>query len=341
MNIADQRPASPRRAIFTAWLRPASAITALLLVVNMVAAIPASAQRPGAPATVADAVEKLKPGEFIWTPQVAPEGPMMIVVSLQRQRAYVYRNGVIIGVSTASTGIEGRETPTGVFTVLQKDIDHKSNLYDDAPMPFMQRLTWDGIAMHAGKIPGFPASHGCIRLPTAFAKLLYGVTARGMTVIITKDAPVPRLAPSLDLLTGGAAQPTSAEGIEWQPELAPAGPVSIIISGADRRLIVLRNGKQIGSAPIKLRQPVLEPAAYIVRAKDDSGLHWLSVALPWDKPDIAPMGEIAPQKRIVVDEGFRLGLVKLLTPGTTVVITPDTLQAGSTGAPIVILSDED
>src|SRR3546814_18004653 len=80
------------------------------------------------------------------------------------------------------------ETPTGIFTILQKKVDHKSNLYDDAPMPYMQRLTWSGIAMHAGNLPGYPASHGCIRLPLAFAEHLYGVTQLGLTVIITQSA---------------------------------------------------------------------------------------------------------------------------------------------------------
>jgi hypothetical protein len=304
-----------------------------------VASSPGLAQAPAPQMTVAEAVERLAPGEYIWAPQVAPEGPMMIVVSLQRQRAYVYRNGVIIGVSTVSTGSAGRETPTGVFTVLQKDIDHKSNLYENAPMPFMQRLTWGGIAMHAGKVPGFPASHGCVRLPSAFAKQLYEVTLKGMTVIITDDAPVPRLAPSPSLLTSDTAQPVPSAEMQWQPELAPVGPISIIISAADRRLIVLRNGKQIGSAPVTLRQPVVEPAAYVVRAVDHAGPHWLSVALPWDKRPAAAVVAAVPGDRIVVDEGFRLGLIKLLSPGTTVVITPDTLRAGSIGAPIVILSD--
>lgn len=339
MTIAFQIPAPSSPVTRSARFSLTSALAALFLIAGVTDT--ALAQTPVSPFTVANAVERLKPGEFIWAPQVAPEGPMMIVVSLLRQRAYVYRNGVIIGVSTVSTGSEGRETPTGVFTVLQKHVVHNSNLYDNAPMPFMQRLTWDGIAMHAGKIPGFPASHGCIRLPAAFAKLLYGVTVKGMTVIITDDAPVPRLAPSPDLLTGDTAHPAPAEETRWQPELATAGPISIIISAADRRLIVLRNGKQIGSAPITLRHPVLQPAAYVVRAVDEAGLHWLSVALPWDKPATAPTAEVVPAKRIVVDEGFRLGLVKLLSPGTTLVITPDTLKAGSTGAPIVILSDDE
>lgn len=299
-----------------------------------------SAQTSVPSITVADAVEMLKPGEYIWAPQVAPEGPIMIVVSLQRQRGYIYRNGVIIGVSTVSTGSEGRETPVGIFTVLQKHIDHKSNLYDNAPMPFMQRLTWDGIAMHAGKIPGFPASHGCIRLPSAFAKLLYGVTVMGMTVIITEDTPVPRLAPSLGLFAAEGEQSLPDTKIIWQPELAPIGPISVIISAADLRMIVLRNGKQIASAPVALTRPVVRPSAFMVRAVEDSGLQWLAVALPWDKPSPAPVTEAAPEKSIVVDEKFRLALVKLLMPGDTVVITPDTLRAGSTGAPVVILSDD-
>lgn len=297
------------------------------------------AQAPATSLTVAGAVEKLKPGEFIWAPQVAPRGPMMIVVSLQRQKAYVYRNGVIIGVSTVSTGTKDRETPTGVFTVLQKDIDHKSNLYSNAPMPFMQRLTWGGIALHAGKLPGFPASHGCIRLPNGFARVLYGVTARGMTVVITDDVEVPRLAPSPDLFAGKGTQAEHNGDIDWQPDRAPSGPISIIISTADQRLVVLRNGKQIGAAPITLSRPALKPAAYVLRAADDKGLHWLSVALPWDQPAKARTISVAPDKSIAIDAKFRSDLVKLLIPGTTVVITPDTLSAASTGAPIVILSD--
>lgn len=109
-----------------------SFIAALMLVPGFLSPTPAVAQVPATSLTVASAVEKLKPGEFIWAPQVAPRGPMMIVVSLQRQKAYVYRNGVIIGVATVSTGTKDRETPTGVFTVLQKDIDHESNRYSNS-----------------------------------------------------------------------------------------------------------------------------------------------------------------------------------------------------------------
>ena len=135
---------------------------------------------PAVPAVADD----LAPGEFAWTPEIAPRGPMVVVVSLPEQRAHVYRNGVRIGLTTISSGKPGHETPTGVFTILQKKRMHRSNLYNNAPMPFMQRLTWDGIALHAGRIPGEPASHGCVRLPHAFAERLFEATEHGMTVVI-------------------------------------------------------------------------------------------------------------------------------------------------------------
>src|SRR6476469_8359321 len=134
--------------------------------------------------SVVEAVVKLRPGEFVWAPDIAPAGPMLLLVNVRSQRAMLYRNGVPIGASTVSTGKPGHDTPTGVFTVLQKQVQHHSSKYDNAPMPYMQRLTWGGVALHAGNLPGFPASHGCIRLPAGFAKLLYGATRLGMTVVI-------------------------------------------------------------------------------------------------------------------------------------------------------------
>jgi hypothetical protein len=126
---------------------------------------------------------------YIWSPQRAPPGPIEIVISLSAQRAYVYRDGVPIAVSTVSTGMEGRETPTGDFTILEKQRYHRSSRYNDAPMPYMQRLTWYGVAMHGGPLPGYAASHGCIRLPEAFARKLFGVTSVGTPVVVT-DGPV-------------------------------------------------------------------------------------------------------------------------------------------------------
>jgi lipoprotein-anchoring transpeptidase ErfK/SrfK len=117
-----------------------------------------------------------------------------IVVSIPLQKAYVYRGGTLIGATTVSTGMPGYDTPTGRFSILQKREKHFSNLYDNAPMPFMQRLTWDGVALHAGAIPGEPASHGCVRLPKTFAAKLYAATELGATVMVVDDAPSPEAA---------------------------------------------------------------------------------------------------------------------------------------------------
>src|SRR5690606_30933068 len=121
----------------------------------------ASALPEAAPAPTS--IVRLQAGEYLWMPEMAPTGPVVLVISLPEQLLHVYRNGVRIGVSTVSTGKAGHETPTGVFSILQKRKEHYSNLYNNAPMPFMQRLTWDGIALHAGNLPGYPASHGCVR----------------------------------------------------------------------------------------------------------------------------------------------------------------------------------
>ncbi len=116
----------------------------------------------------------------------ATSGSVRVVISLPQQKAYVFRGGELFGTSPVSTGRRGHETPVGTFRILQKKVDHHSNIYDNAPMPFMQRLTHSGIALHAGHLPGYPASHGCIRFPRSFAKKLYGITTFATTVTITR-----------------------------------------------------------------------------------------------------------------------------------------------------------
>ena len=132
---------------------------------------------------------QLKPGGYLWDPSVAPSGPITVVVKLDSQRVFVWRNGKLIGISMIASGKPGYETPDGVFTVLEKQKDHHSTKYDDAPMPYMQRLTGDGIALHGGHPRGYPASHGCIRLPMGFAAALFKEDKRGMHVVITGRTP--------------------------------------------------------------------------------------------------------------------------------------------------------
>jgi lipoprotein-anchoring transpeptidase ErfK/SrfK len=121
------------------------------------------------------------------TPEEALADGVLIVVSLASQRMFVFRDGELWDASKVSTGKRGNETPVGTFPILQKKVHHRSNLYDDAPMPYMQRLTWGGVALHAGHVPGYPASHGCVRMPKAFAKKLYGITGFSSTLVVVTD----------------------------------------------------------------------------------------------------------------------------------------------------------
>lgn len=292
--------------------------------------------------SIAAAVENLRPGQFLWAPDAAPEGPVIIVVSLGKQRAYVYRNGVLIGISTISSGAVGHETPTGIFTILQKKVDHKSNLYDDAPMPFMQRLTWSGIAMHAGNLPGYPASHGCIRLPRDFAERLYGVTRLGLTVIITQSSDIPRFAPAWRVLENRGAPSSlfeSAFSTTWQPEKALTGPVSIILSASDERAVVLRNGIEIGSAPIAIRGRITGLQAFTLASIDHDGTHWMYLPLLGN----TRTGEVSRQERerLTLPEDFRQNLLTILKPGSTLIVTADSLRTGSTGTPVTVITGED
>jgi hypothetical protein len=120
-----------------------------------------------------------------------PAGPLILAVSIGSQRVTVYDNGTPVAASPISTGMAGHSTPMGVFSVIQKQRWHTSNLYSNAPMPYMQRITWSGVALHAGVVPGYPASHGCIRLPEGFAVRLWGMTKVGARVIVTRNETSP------------------------------------------------------------------------------------------------------------------------------------------------------
>lgn len=128
--------------------------------------------------------KRLKPGQYLWRKVPESAGPDRVVISLGDQLAFLYRGDNLVAVAAISTGIEGRNTPTGIFTVLDKKPFYRSKKYDNAPMPWMQRIDQYGIALHGGYNPGYPASHGCIRLPVGFAKKLYSVTDLGTEVYI-------------------------------------------------------------------------------------------------------------------------------------------------------------
>jgi hypothetical protein len=168
-----------------------------------------------------------------------PSGPLILAVSIGGQRVTVYDNGTPIATSQISTGMSGHPTPMGIFSVIQKQRWHHSNLYSNAPMPFMQRITWSGVAMHAGVVPGYPASHGCIRLPAGFATRLYGMTKVGARVIVARGdvAPYeidhPRLAGLVK-----PPEPPKTEGADIS-----SGAVMVATTGAVTADDASRNGR--------------------------------------------------------------------------------------------------
>lgn len=126
----------------------------------------------------------LAPGQYLWAAEVPKEGETKLVVDRLTQMIYAYRGDTLVGAASVSTASKGRVTPLGFWSILEKKKFHRSRKYDNAPMPFMQRIDEFGIAMHGGNNPGYPASHGCIRLPMKFAEKLYGLTNVGSKVII-------------------------------------------------------------------------------------------------------------------------------------------------------------
>ncbi len=201
----------------------------------------------------------LKPGEYWWHPEISPQGPFMILVSVPEQTMHVYRNGVLIGRSTVSTGSKSHSTPGGVFSILEKKQTHRSKTYNNAPMPYMQRLTWTGIAMHSGALPGYPASHGCVRLPYDFSQLLFKATEKGGTVVLGDGkTPTPHLASNPGLLlapkdfTPDMVRHLAKDEYDWRPERSTEGPITIIVSSADDALYVYRNGNPIGRGAVQV-----------------------------------------------------------------------------------------
>jgi lipoprotein-anchoring transpeptidase ErfK/SrfK len=192
------------------------------------------------------APDGLAPGEFEWQPGWDQDNgaPVLLMVSLSEQRAYVYRDGQRIGTTTVSSGKPGHDTPTGVYEILQKQKMHHSNKYEDprtgraAAMPWMQRLSWDGVALHAGRVRAQPASHGCVRLPPVFAEQLYGITEKGGIVVIAQD---------------GSIEALARAGVD--------GPLAVLLGSADSLHEVARRfvAEEAPVAPAGGRAPALTP----------------------------------------------------------------------------------
>jgi hypothetical protein len=284
-----------------------------------------------ASATVA--ADGLEPGQFRHTPELVDSNALVAIVSLPRQRLHLYRGGVRIAISTVTTGGPGYETPPGAYTILQKRREHYSNLYDDAPMPFMQRLTWDGVALHGGVIRATPSSHGCVRLPEDFAARLYELTTFDTRVLITDGVtPVP------GLVEPGFLAPVNAQGdplaavvvgpgeFQWLPERSPEGPVLVVASSRDTTVAVLRGGIEIGRARMAA-VPGLRFGlqAFELRAVADDPLpHWHGV-------ELTGVAAVEATGALELPHAFMSTLVDSLEPGARLILTDEALDAVDAG----------
>ncbi|MEM8953509.1 MAG: L,D-transpeptidase family protein [Verrucomicrobiota bacterium] len=272
------------------------------------------------------------PTAFTWHPERSPSGPVVVTVDLGTQNARVYRNGVEIGTCIVSTGKAGYETPTGTFHILEKDADHRSSTYENASMPYTQRLTWGGVALHAGSLPGYPSSHGCIHLPFEFSQRLFEVTEMGGTVIITEGV-------SAQVVSRGhriefAAYDERSE-VVLEPHVAAAGPTSVLFSSEDKGLMVIRNGVPIASGKAELNWFAAKPkGTYTFVAdgwtRDEKGVphpHWHQVAGPEGSAQLKSFGEVK------IDERLKHVVDALVQPGTTLILTDETLKGKTRSEP--------
>lgn len=256
--------------------------------------------------------------------QEAQKGPLQIIISIADQRISVYDGGALIAQSSVSTGVPNHPTPSGIFSVISKQRWHRSNLYSDAPMPYMQRITWSGIALHAGVLPGYPASHGCIRLKWDFAIRLWHLTKRGTRVIIARNdvrpveianprlpqsrptaayAPPKTAAAISDNATIGAAGvpslPTSADDppqvAAEVPDSAPPRiaapkpvPISILVSRKSNKLFVRQGLKPLFEAPVTIQDPEKSLGTHVFTLMGsrpgDAAFRWTVVSIPEGSP---------------------------------------------------------
>lgn len=191
------------------------------------------------------------------------EGPLQIIVSKDLQELKVYDGGVVVATSHVSTGKAGHSTPTGIFSILEKKRTHFSNIYDSAPMPFMQRLTWSGIALHASNsVPSYPASHGCVRLPNAFAKTLFSVTRRGGHVLITDREIVPQ-----EIVHAALFKPVVV--VPDTPLLSQAGLRPGLIEAGDKAVEVAMTDPKPEILPAVVQKTEQDPIRILITRRGD------------------------------------------------------------------------
>jgi hypothetical protein len=246
------------------------------------------------------------------------KGPLQIIVSIADQRISLYENGALIARSSVSTGVERHPTPLGVFSVISRHKWHRSNIYSGAPMPYMQRITWSGIALHAGELPGYPASHGCIRLSNHFAVRLWHLSRRGTRVIIAPEDVRPleithaqlfsrkpqvasaspeagtatlasndsvaAAATHVSLGAGTAEAAKASEPASARVRPKKVVPISVFVSRQSGRLFVRRGFKPLFDVPITIRdlaEPMGTHVFSVMESQNEgTAVRWTVVSIP-------------------------------------------------------------
>jgi hypothetical protein len=269
-------------------------------------------------------------------PEEVVKGPLQIIISIADQKISVYDDGALIARSSVSTGVQGHPTPVGVFSVIGKELWHRSNIYSAAPMPYMQRITWSGIALHAGVLPGHPASHGCIRLAKDFAVRLWHLTKRGTRVIIaandvdpvqlanlrlfskprtassSQESPTETLAgkeapsiPSTPTALVQNAQPQDGTSLLPAAGVTPpkkAVPISVFVSRKLSRLFVRQRFTPLFDVPITIEnadEPLGTHVLTLLKSQNEAAsFRWNVVSMPKPFPDNATSSNKKPNATI-------------------------------------------
>ena len=211
-------------------------------------------------------------------------------------------------------------------------------------MPYTQRLTWDGVALHAGGLPGYPESHGCVHLPLAFAQELFKITSIGVTVVVegsavshvnTIDASL--LAPVNSNGAAAVQQRLDTQPFRWTPEQSPTGPLTIIVSKHDQAIVVLRNGVEIGRTVAQIDDD--DPGSHVINLTlgPDGKLRWIYVGLPGHDDDNGHELDDARLQRVRMPRQFYESLKAILAPGTTILVTQSSVGEEGTGRRLTVI----
>lgn len=290
----------------------------------------------------------LLPGEYTWNPELSPKGPVAVIVSVPEQVVHVYRNGIRVAASTCSTGKEGHETPTGVFTVLQKDKHHHSSTYNNASMPNMNRLTWDGVALHAGKLPGYPASHGCVRLPMDFSEKLFGITHVGTPVIIAGAHQAAKQIVHPGMVLSGYADHEFQDVLthledkkhpsDW--DSADEHPVTTVIaSTADRKIDLIENESLITSGRLTGSADDDPSGQYVFTLQGahsgQQGMAWQMISHHHEE-GVERFNQLDSGESVItalkVDKAFRGRMARSMHPGMVLIVTDAPMSGESRSA---------